>query len=403
MSAQPEDPVRPEGYYPTLVQDIPGEHFADIASTTLDVPPVQPELQSGIIENPFLIHQARKLVGRVYLKYGYVTPHQITKEGYVDESVDPHVADSVYFARPNDASESMLSTARLIRKGTLEDFPAVKEFSTVDPKKLAEIDSNPEHYREVSALVKAPEGGSMEDILHLYASMMKYSINNDVSRWLMSVDHKLVNRLHLLFGRRNFKKIGDTEFMMGSNTTPFVMDIQDSLQLYRYPHISKGIKKIFDEELKGVDPSKLTPKARRILERRGVIERTAESSRADKLERIATAGLVGYCLARAGVIPGTNLDEHGVNPWVFLGIDIATIPPYVRGLRIVGSQHSSRLKAAGGAALAGSAFMAPYGYMFAEAGLSEGVPQAVGIYAGMLMTSAAVKKYNSRHQTNHNE
>ena len=191
--------------------------------------------------------------------------------------------------------------------------------------------------------------------------------------------------------------------MMGSNTTPFVMDIQDSLQLYRYPHISKGIKKIFDEELRGVDPSKLTPKARRILERRGVIERTAESSRADKLERIATAGLVGYCLARAGVIPGANLDEHGVNPWVFLGIDIATIPPYVRGLRIVGSQHSSRLKAAGGAALAGSAFMAPYGYMFAEAGLSEGVPQAVGIYAGMLMTSAAVKKYNSRHQTKHNE
>lgn len=45
----------------------------------------------------------------------------------------------------------------------------------------------------------------------------------------------------------------------------------------------------------------------------------------------AFLGIVAYCIVRAIPVWGA-LDGYGVNPWVFLALDLATAYPYVWGL-----------------------------------------------------------------------
>ncbi len=76
--------------------------------------------------------------------------------------------------------------------------------------------------------------------------------------------------------------------------------------------------------------------------------------------------VVGWTILRAAVVWGA-LDQYGVNPWIFLALDVATVPPYVWGIEKMirafrGVDPMKMVYTGGVVALA--AFVAPYTYMF---------------------------------------
>lgn len=96
-------------------------------------------------------------------------------------------------------------------------------------------------------------------------------------------------------------------------------------------------------------------------------------------------GLVLWTVLRAASVWGV-LQEYGVNPWIFLAIDVLTVPPYSWGLRemgrtIVGGGKLKRLYLGGIAALLG--FIAPYAYLYASGYGS--IPLSTQILIGLII------------------
>ena len=85
--------------------------------------------------------------------------------------------------------------------------------------------------------------------------------------------------------------------------------------------------------------------------------------------RVVTAAMflmVAYTVLRAALVWGA-LDEYGVNPWIFLALDVATAPPYVWGVgkmiqALRGIDPASMLYVGGGVAIV--SFLLPYIYLY---------------------------------------
>lgn len=78
-------------------------------------------------------------------------------------------------------------------------------------------------------------------------------------------------------------------------------------------------------------------------------------------------GLILFVVARAAAVWGA-LDQYGVNPWVFLFLDIVTVPPYVWGLAQMiryFARDASVWRFAAGTVSAVIGFAAPYIYTYA--------------------------------------
>lgn len=83
-------------------------------------------------------------------------------------------------------------------------------------------------------------------------------------------------------------------------------------------------------------------------------------------ERTFAVGVVVWCIVRA-VPVWDGLRDAGVNPWVFIVLDLVTAVPYAIGLaRVIrlAVQREFRRLPPWGAFTAGM-FVAPYGYIFA--------------------------------------
>jgi hypothetical protein len=85
---------------------------------------------------------------------------------------------------------------------------------------------------------------------------------------------------------------------------------------------------------------------------------------------IVTALLVTiiYAIIRA-VLVWETMKAYGISPWVFLIIDIITVPPYVWGIgkMIQGLRGLEQVKMVYiGGVVAIAAFLAPYAYLFIE-------------------------------------
>lgn len=349
------------------------------------------EESTSLVQTPELLHKSRRLVADVYCKWGYVQPGDLTREGYLDSEVDPHVKDSDYFVHTR--GEKVVATARLIAKDKLEAFPALSEFD-IDEQLLRDLDGDPSHYREISALAKAPKIGHRDDVLRVYASMMQHSINTGGQYLLMSVDTRLSQKLKQLFGTKSFTQLGEPKYVLGSDTVPMVMDAHRALRLFDKRFVPNSIKDIFREGLQGLDASVLDNKTRRILQKHNVVATTNEEKRqntANKWTKRAIVGLFGYTALRASVIPATELSSEGVNTLIFLGIDAATVVPYVEGMKWYATAKSIPWRI-GGAAVTGASFMAPYAYAAYEAGASESLLEAGGIWGATLCAVPGIKK-----------
>jgi hypothetical protein len=171
-----------------------------------------------------------------------------------------------------------------------------------------------------------------------------------------------------------------------------LLDVHKALHLLDKPFVPADIKNIFKEGLRGVDASSMNLKTQRVLARHGIID--GESLPPRKLitgKRLATAGLAAYAFSRAGVIPATSINDDGVNPAVFLGLDVATIPTYIEGLARFTDKGTIARKA-GGLALAAASFAAPYAYVYSEAQDSSKLPETFGAFGAMLVGAIGIKK-----------
>lgn len=345
------------------------------------------------------IDSARRTVADTYLRYGYINPEDINDSGFICETLDPHVDDSVYFGFGK--SGVLAATSRLIEKNSLVEFPAIKDFG-IDLKALEDLELDPQKFAEISALAKAKGVGKKEDIMHVYAQMMRYSLETGHKYWLMSADVDLARKLKKVFGKKSFTELGQPRHYMGSETVPMAMDIHSSLQLYNKYFIPKWLKEIFTENLKDLNTIHLSQNEKNILEKHGVIEDSEYKDASHKLltpERLAMGGLVAYSLLRAA--PVSTLSEYGVNAAIFLGLDLATIPPYVMGTSklIKGKNVKDTIL---GASVAIGSFSAPYAYLAIEGQEMPVFPKVIiASYmsvAGLLAARRVKKAANGRNQ-----
>lgn len=100
-----------------------------------------------------------------------------------------------------------------------------------------------------------------------------------------------------------------------------------------------------------------------------------------------TLTVVVFCVARA-VAVWPVLQDHGVNPWWFLLLDVGTAPTYglgqAMGVKIMRDERRPMRDAAPWIAMLFVSFVAPYGYLLASAGKLPGYV-VLGILAWMLV------------------
>jgi hypothetical protein len=106
--------------------------------------------------------------------------------------------------------------------------------------------------------------------------------------------------------------------------------------------------------------------------------------------------MVGYTILRAAIVWRT-LEDYGVNPWIFLAIDIVTVPPYVWGIgkMVQGLRGVNPLRVVyAGGVVAIAAFVAPYGYMYlaGHAAMPMSTKVIVGVIIVALFTAGPIRE-----------
>jgi hypothetical protein len=106
------------------------------------------------------------------------------------------------------------------------------------------------------------------------------------------------------------------------------------------------------------------------------------------LGRAWAVGILLFSIARA-LVTWPALGDYGVNPWVFLLIDIVTAIPYGLGqaitVKILRDQGRPPRQAVPWALIVTAAFLAPYLYIFLASGSSLPLLAYVGVGAWMLV------------------
>ena len=89
------------------------------------------------------------------------------------------------------------------------------------------------------------------------------------------------------------------------------------------------------------------------------------------LGQMWTLTVVVFCVARA-VVVWPMLDEHGINPWWFLALDVGTAPTYglgqAMGVKILRDDPGPLRDAMPWIAMVLVSFLAPYAYVLRSAG-----------------------------------
>lgn len=100
-----------------------------------------------------------------------------------------------------------------------------------------------------------------------------------------------------------------------------------------------------------------------------------------------TISVVVFCVARA-VVVWPVLQEHDVNPWWFLAIDVGTSPTYgigqAMGVKLMRDDRRPMKDALPWIAVLMVSFVAPYAYLLASAGKLPGYV-IVGVVAWMIL------------------
>lgn len=333
----------------------------DIEKSTADVSYI------GVITDADDIFQARFLTAERYLGEGYITEDDLDENGLMSEDVDPYVASSTYLGS-FDEDGHIKATLRQISQDDIAELPTVKEFGLQENELLSSFD--PRDVVEISGVSKVNGGGLIEQskkIIEVYGAAMRHSVESGHKAWVMGTDSRLTKRLGVLFGSENFTRLGEQKEYLGSATDPILLDINDAIKtIIEDEEFSPAMREVFISHLKDINPENVDETIRPLLEKEGLLQGSESEKPRTLRERIlrpeviAKGGLVAYALARA--MPVGALEQYGVNKWIFLGLDLVTIPPYVNGTSKMLRAKTTKDTVAGGAMAVG-AFSAPYAYI----------------------------------------
>lgn len=119
------------------------------------------------------------------------------------------------------------------------------------------------------------------------------------------------------------------------------------------------------------------------------------------LERLSALGVFAFVIAKFAPVAGV-LGSYGVNPWIFLAIDVVTIWPYVKGvsnlLRCMARNDPLTRCALWAVVITGS-FVAPYTYLYIAGG--QEFPLVVDLIIGLVVVALAIqamREINKRRQ-----
>ncbi len=101
----------------------------------------------------------------------------------------------------------------------------------------------------------------------------------------------------------------------------------------------------------------------------------------NKIEKGATVLVILFVVVRFVPVAST-LGQYGVNAWIFLTLDIATTPPYVKGMSMLVRNINGKSPIApsvGWGSVAAVSFLAPYLYLYWAGGKEFPIAVSIGI------------------------
>ncbi|MFB1051277.1 hypothetical protein [Paraliobacillus sp. JSM ZJ581] len=156
--------------------------------------------------------------------------HQRYKEvGFFERNQkDPYEGCSTYFVAQTMDSKEIVGVTRLIFLN-VNDLPTIKHFDLFEDEllKLSHMDDH--KYAEISAFTKMPK----HDVgLGLIKTVLKYSLNKDITYWVCCIDERVYNYMHRMF-KFPFKIIGEPNVYLGSKTIPCLLNLSECLAILK--------------------------------------------------------------------------------------------------------------------------------------------------------------------------
>lgn len=392
--------------------------------------PASGEVACGKTTDPLLIHQARRLVARIYAERGFIQPEAITDDGTIDERYDPDQRNADYYVVV-DHSDTVIATARTIRHDETrarDSFPLlrdhideldpdvidrlenehgwenVKELSglardrTADPKKLAAtqlykamfLDAWKENDGHEQVFIMACNPGLRTTLGQLFGSSIEQLgpaldyPGQPAEPVMFATRSGAVETIERSRDKKNpYRKLHQQVvefFLHGEGASTLDSHIIDALRANDYDTI---VRSISTGDWEAIDDDRELRKMRKL----GAYGILADKIQKYKPELIAGGLLTGYTVARTaavavGVSPSTDVDWR-----VFLGIELATTAPYVWAAGDIirntdtPPEDRSRSRTMGAYATYYGSLLAPYGYIVAAGGATT--PAALATTAGM--------------------
>jgi hypothetical protein len=349
----------------------------------------------------------RKLVADRYLSLGYYDSTDVSEENIPLPERWDSLSD--YYSVPGDISEGEpRATCRVIRLDQYSEpmLPLLAHFGSLDTEARKEIlyymdPKDPYSVVEISALARS--GGIKDDssmeALTLYSKMFQDFLyrsrepKHDRELWIMAVSPALMNIFKSCFGEGVISQAGQPLPYKGEETIPCILDPK------------KGIDELLDNGIRGIgdddtdtaglrlfiaesliegheqylshDTQDKLGRLRSMLNSESAeeqpdgpescIEGVEDASRKSrrKKELIASALLIGYTAFRTLVVKS---DMPSADWRVFLGIELATTYPYVKGisnyLKYIKTENQDKRLATINMAMAVGSFMFPYLYVY---------------------------------------
>lgn len=359
------------------------------------------DMRAVRVDDEHYLDAARKLHANVYLHRGFVAEKDI-ENGVLAGHVDPYYPHSQYFVVEDKATGEIVATSRQIqakRHAGHYSFAMFKHTPLYKKSRKLITSNQPFDCVEISGLAKRRGASKLAPLL-LYRAMWHHSLRLNHELWLLAVDVNVYNSLKLLFGPA-LQKAGPITYYLGSDVVPAILRVKASVRALERSLDVKGLfqrrlrARVVRFVLKGIPQESLNRAEKAALGRiRAKYDKPVlkTSTLRQKLRLTAVVGLVAYTILRFLLVGGV-FSTHGIDPWVFLFIDVVTVLPYVLGIEYLVVSLSRVIvdwgKVLFWGAVAALSFAAPYLYVVAYGGqLPAGLSIGLGVVVALLAVNA---------------
>ena len=182
--------------------------------------------------NPDHLFQAKKLHARVYLRRNFIAMKDVTAEGVMTDTSDPHQYVSTYFVicdQTQDPQPVVVSARQIhtLASNRHDELPIMNEADIYQSKKDEIQRYAAADCVEISGLVKHT-GHPTLPVLMVYRLMWQYSVQSRHKIWLMACDPALYARLKYFFGDA-IERIGNDTPYVGADVVPAMLKIDEAI------------------------------------------------------------------------------------------------------------------------------------------------------------------------------